>query len=199
MTSDHYFVPFVHVGHGGADSGAVHNELVEKDINLETAKRLDASFCGTGIVPVLDRQGDYNPSWEARYKAAKEAGANIVLGVHFNANADHNVGGAEAYHWPGNEFTRAVGREFLNAMPPELRRGKIFAATDEPGADDDWLQRPRLIVEAFRELPVVVCECGYLSNESDAALIKRPWVLDGIVSALRCAIVRAAYLKEPKT
>lgn len=189
------FVPCIDPGHGGAALGATTDQWREKDLNLETCKRLNASLAGTEIVPVMTRQADYNPSWEARYNAAKESGARFVLSVHFNLNPlSAKPCGAEAYHWPRNDRTRQIAKAMIEAMPAWLKTDKVFAATDDPDPGDDWLQRPRMIIEAFRELPVLVAECCYLSNRGDAIYLGDRWTIDAIVCALRVAVVEAARL-----
>ncbi len=195
------FVPCIDLGHGGASLGAVRPatsawpEIREKDINLELGRRLNASFAGSEIVPVMTRDGDYDPSWAARYRIAKEAEARFVLSLHANFHPTASyIDGAEAYRYPGNDETETIGHRWLASMPSELRTDKVFAATDLPGPDDDWLQRPRVILEAFRELPVLVAEVGYLSNDYDAGYLMSPWALDAVVCSLRLAIVEAARL-----
>ena len=191
------FAPLIDIGHGGSSLGAVRQatetmpRIQEKDFNLEIGKRLNASFAGSEIVPVMTRETDIDPSWAARYRIAKEAGAKFVLSIHANANLDRSVNGAEAYHYPGNRRTEMIGRRWLSSMPWELRTSKVFAATDEPGPDDDWLQRPLTIINAFRELPVLVAEVCYVTGD-DPIYTQSAYAIDAIVSSLRVAVVEAA-------
>lgn len=196
--SNNPFVPCVDLGHGGRRLGAVYGGVQEKGLNLELGRRLNASLAGAAIVPVLTRQADYNPSWAARYKTARDGGARFVLSVHVNAHptASH-LHGAEAYHYPGDDTAREIGRRWLASCPDELRTHRIYEATDDPGPEDDWLQRPLEIIEAFRELPVLVAEVGYLSNGADRAYLQSTWGLDRVVCSLRVAVLEAARLYSP--
>jgi N-acetylmuramoyl-L-alanine amidase len=180
-------------GHGANREGAVFNGHVEKDINLAVAMRLRASLTGTRVVTILTRESDINPGWDARYQTVSDA--EFVVSVHFNANApNRGLHGAEGYHYPGNDFSRQVCLAGVYGMPIELASSKLFAATDNPGADDDWLQRPLTVIEAFREKSVALIECGYLSNSDDADYLYQPFAVDEVVNGLRAAVLRGAQL-----
>jgi len=179
-------------GHGAADHGAEYGGFVEKDLNLACALRLEAALMGTPIVPVLTRRADFDPSWRARYEAVAQAA--FVVSIHFNAARNTTQANAEGYHWPGNDRTRRICLAAVAAMPLELMSSKVIAATDEPGPEDDWLQRPRVVLGAFREKPCALVECGYLTNPGDVEYLGQPYALDEIVNGLRAACVRGAKI-----
>jgi N-acetylmuramoyl-L-alanine amidase len=189
------FVTCISIGHGGPDMGAIALDgTPEKKINLALGEKLDASLIGTSIVPVLDRKTDICPTWAVRYQIARDAGAKFILAVHANSSKHPHLRHAEAYHYPGNDRAAEVGEVFVQSVPEDLRSRKVRAATDLEGQDDDWLQRPLKVINAFGPLPVLVAEVGYISNHRDLEIIQSRWGLDAIVCGLRAALIRAAQL-----
>jgi N-acetylmuramoyl-L-alanine amidase len=109
-------------GHGGKDTGAVGNfvingkpfKSVEKDITLKTAKllhaRLSAAFPGKRIL--LTREGDTYPTLENRVALAnsvrlKDNEAVIFISIHANASFNKQARGYEVWYL-SPEFRRNV-------------------------------------------------------------------------------------------
>lgn len=92
-------------GHGGCFAGAVYNNLTEKKISLELAKKISDYLTGTypNVKVVLTRKKDVELSTdivqdlEMRAELAKEKNADILVSLHFNASTDHNAKGATVY------------------------------------------------------------------------------------------------------
>lgn len=79
----------IDAGHGGADSGAVANGLVEKDLTLKIAKYLKNRFDELGIESSLTRDGDITLNPTDRVNKVLNLYGNdkdvIVLSNHINA------------------------------------------------------------------------------------------------------------------
>lgn len=88
------------IGHGGADSGAVHGKLVESRMNIVCATAMADFLLYNGFNVTLEpNNGDVN------YEQKLAQGYDLVISVHFNAGGGD---GFEAYCNPDNKETVAI-------------------------------------------------------------------------------------------
>ena len=85
-------------GHGGSDSGAVGNGIVEKDLNLKISKYIYDRLKNLGVDVKLTRDNDETLSPQERVNRVLNAFGNskdvIVISNHINAG-----GGEFTYHY----------------------------------------------------------------------------------------------------
>ena len=86
-------------GHGGPDTGAIVNGVVEKDIALAFASRLAAKLEATGTFKVvMTRSSDVFIPLSERVRIARDAGAALMVSVHADTLPETgDVGGATVY------------------------------------------------------------------------------------------------------
>jgi len=73
-------------GHGGAaDTGAVQNGIIERDLNLTVADALANVLRGRGISVVLTRTADYGAILSTRAALADALGATLMVSIHHNS------------------------------------------------------------------------------------------------------------------
>jgi N-acetylmuramoyl-L-alanine amidase len=195
-------------GHGGpANIGAVHRDalgnvdLVEKDLNLEIARRIGELLRAAGYETLLIRDGDYSLSTassgdfgesvraesQARADLANEAGADIIIAIHFNGSEDPGQSGTGVYYNPDRDFgeaNRVLATSLYDALLDRLRALGHHAG--EHGVLDDGLTAAAaltgtghtyLLGEApgFRvtTMPGAIVEALFLTNDADAAFLTR--------------------------
>lgn len=115
---------FVDPGHGGPDPGAVVGALQEKSLTLAVALQLTEMLRADGFKVVLSRTTDTSVArlagsqvqqgaitnsgvhldTMARIACADAAGADALVGIHFNAFDDPGVGGAETLYDDARPF-----------------------------------------------------------------------------------------------
>lgn len=184
-------------GHGGTHHGGCFRGLVEKHLNLKLARRTHDTCRALRIPSVMTRMADIRVTWRERYEVAKAANAIGVISIHHNGHPTApGLRGAETYYWPGNRVTRELAAYSLALMPGEVSTRKAIPATDEPGTEDDWLERPRVVLMAFRELPVLLIEAGYMSNIRDSSTICDPAFVARMADAIAGAVKRFIDLIE---
>lgn len=179
-------------GHGGSDPGvtwpqaAERYELVEKLVTLTLARQLRQGLLGLGwpIAVEMTREDDSDLSLHARGALAEKYGADLVLSLHVNSNPEPAVNGGMTFHWPGDEIGRNVAETIARCLPFELRRLRSlsWAATDEKGANDDWLKRARNVIGSFKSTAVLV-ETAHATNADDRIEILNPGIQRGVVAA----------------
>jgi N-acetylmuramoyl-L-alanine amidase len=85
-------------GHGGKDPGATGSSgLVEKDVNLDIAKRLSGLLTKSGVETVLTRFTDKFIPLERRSELTENSGADLFISIHSNANKARTLSGFEVY------------------------------------------------------------------------------------------------------
>ncbi|HUJ86774.1 MAG TPA: N-acetylmuramoyl-L-alanine amidase [Burkholderiales bacterium] len=86
-------------GHGGYDSGTeVGAPLLEKDLALQIAIRLQAELERRRVRAILTRTGDYFVTLADRTAFANKAGADLFISIHLNSSPDAGTTGIETYY-----------------------------------------------------------------------------------------------------
>src|SRR4029077_6386393 len=71
-------------GHGGQDSGAMCGGILEKDLTLDVAQRVDRLLNSEGIATLMTRVGDTYVSLADRAAFANRLRKCIFVSIHFN-------------------------------------------------------------------------------------------------------------------
>jgi N-acetylmuramoyl-L-alanine amidase len=104
-------------GHGGVDSGAIDNGLVEKNIVFDFANLLAAKLKASGHYKVtMTRDGDVFLSLAERVRIAQDSGAALFISIHADSiYGAANVAGATVYtgadHATDAEAARTAEKE----------------------------------------------------------------------------------------
>ena len=94
-------VPKIYIdpGHGGSDSGAAANGMVEKNITLDIARRArDILLANWNVSVRMSRSTDVFRSLDFRTNDANSWGADLFVSIHINAGGGS---GFESYVFPG--------------------------------------------------------------------------------------------------
>lgn len=151
----------IDAGHGGHDSGAFTRgrpRVLEKDLTLDVARRLEVKLRAAGFRTVMTRRDDRFIPLDERARISNRCnshGKSIFVAVHFNDARRRGVHGAETYHNGRGTWQLAARIErYLASMPGGTNRGVMTA---------------RFRVLRKSEGPALLVECGFLSNSSEAA------------------------------
>ncbi|MFT7462082.1 MAG: N-acetylmuramoyl-L-alanine amidase [Pseudohongiellaceae bacterium] len=160
----------VDAGHGGTDSGAVGNGLLEKDLNLDVTLRLanllaadTADTNGGGQWDVLlTRPNDVFVSLQQRVTLANSFGAASFVSVHTNSFTDPAANGTETYAWAEGTTAAALRDKIHNEM---------IAAW---GLTDRGTKTANFYVLVNTSMPASLSEMGFITNSGDAVLLASP-------------------------
>lgn len=146
----------IDAGHGGKDSGGSGHGLVEKNLTLDTARRLQTKLTKAGIRNILLRNSDVFIDLDDRVALANRyAGRDAVLvSIHFNAVGGAAPHGTETFFW----------RPDATALAARIQKN-VARAT---GFTDIAINRRRLRLTRNPEIPAVLVEGAYMTNVSDA-------------------------------
>jgi N-acetylmuramoyl-L-alanine amidase len=175
-------------GHGGADCGNSRFGLVEADLALDVASRVEGRLTATGVSSYLTRgrleDHETPPDDSARAATANSLGADLLVSVHVDACPTPSAHGVATYfygHRPSGT------RSMVGARLADLLQREITARTGllDCGAHEktwDLLRRTRM--------PAVRVELGYISNIDDARRLAAPAFRDAVAEAVVVAVQR---------
>ncbi|MCY7484446.1 N-acetylmuramoyl-L-alanine amidase [Paenibacillus alvei] len=177
-------------GHGGRDPGSAGNGVVEKNIALkvatEAAKRLERDY--EGVKCLLTRSSDVYLTLKERTNKANAAGADLFISIHCNAGG--GKGGFESFTYSGTQDAATVA--FQDALHTE-----IMKQLQPFGVIDRGQKKKDLHVCRETRMPAVLTENLFVDVASDASKLKRPEVIEAIISGHVSGV--AKYLKlQPK-
>ncbi|OPA72867.1 cell wall hydrolase [Paenibacillus selenitireducens] len=155
------YVVVIDAGHGGSDPGtSSKNNRYEKDFNLAEALKVAELFRNDPDVEIiLTRSDDTYVKRSDRVALAKQVQANLFISIHANSILNKSsITGTETY------YTREdKSKAFAQVMHSHLIQG-----TKLP---DRGVRQKSLEVTRETDMPAVLLEVGYLSNQSDEAAL----------------------------
>ena len=181
----------VDAGHGGIDSGAVGNSLLEKDLNLKAAQYLYNRLKELGIPTKLVRDNDEYLPKEERVRRIKNLYNNspntILISNHMNAG---NGEGAEIVYSLKNDSTLAdLILSNIKESGQKIRKTYQRRLPENPNLDYYYILR-----DTGNTTPLLI-EYGFIDNINDSNRLKNNLndYVEGVVKAL------TEYLNYPYT
>jgi N-acetylmuramoyl-L-alanine amidase len=210
----------IDAGHGGHDPGARANGINEKELVLDVAQRLRKLLLDQpGFEVVLTRDNDTYIALEERTAMANRQSADLFLSIHANASRQAAARGIETYflNFATNPDAEAVAaRENASssqsmgtlpailraiAMNSKLAESRELASmvqtsmvrrlsSQNAGAKDLGVKQAPFVVLIGAQMPSVLAEISFLTNKSEAALLKTPSYRQRIAQALCDAVLK---------
>ncbi|MDF9833586.1 N-acetylmuramoyl-L-alanine amidase [Ereboglobus sp. PH5-5] len=190
----------IDAGHGGIDKGKINERLkiYEKDMVLDTAKRLKTLLEKRGYKVVMTRTSDKKVELGDRPEIAAKAGADLFISIHYNsvASRPQSVSGAEVYRFtprhqvpmrreksqpsdalwnPGDAhgfWSSVAGIKIQQALLSSLK------------VSDRGFKHDKLAVLRLAKCPAVLVEAGFLSHNAEARKIATPAYRQQIAEAI---------------
>ncbi len=169
---------------GGA-SGAV-TEQPEHELALAVSLKLKEKLEAEGIEVVMTRTAaGVDISNRQRAEVANNADADLFVRVHADGSTNGDVRGISALYPSGNEWVRPIEARSLRAA--RIIHGSLINST---GATDRGIT-PRADIAGFNwsRVPVVLVECGFLSNPVEDKLLATDEYRDELAEAIARGIM----------
>lgn len=166
-------------GHGGDDPGAIGHEdledqIYESDINLRVAITLRDLLVASGANVIMTRDDDIKIGKYDRAALANAAAADIFVSVHNNSSDRSTINGTTTYYY--NRVMENGGSEFdLYGISSETLAAAVQDSLKPllETMNNGIVEYPELAVLNKTNMPSIVIEGAYLSNEGDFALISK--------------------------
>ena len=172
-SSDRPFVVVIDAGHGGADPGKIGiNGSLEKDINLEIAQKLSWYLEQADVQTVLTRETDTGlyrdtdtrkkmADMKKRCEIIADSHADLVVSIHQNSYHEESVSGGQVFYYRSSEQGKRLAELLQKRFDYVL--GEKNRRLAKPNGNYYLLLHVKC--------PIVIVECGFLSNRREAALL----------------------------
>ena len=191
-------VVVVDAGHGGTDPGKVGVDgSLEKDINLAVAERLKTYLEQDDVKVIMTRETDTGLYSEAdsrkkmadmkkRCEIIEESGADLVVSIHQNSYHEESVSGGQVFYYRDSSKGKALAEilqdRFDYVLGDQNRR--------LPKANSNYY----LLLHV--KCPIVIVECGFLSNRKEAALLNSGEYQDKLAYTIHMGIMEYLNKKQ---
>ncbi len=146
----------IDAGHGGSDTGAQSNSVLEKQIVADVSAQLKELCIDKNIEIILLRTEDEFISLEDRVTKIQALSPDLVISLHANYSSDRERNGVEVFV-AENEFT--VKSSYFGTKILESFKRKDFKTSA--------LQSANFFLLRNLKCPAVTVELGFLSNAED--------------------------------
>lgn len=195
----------VDAGHGGHDGGAVAHDIVEKNLSLDLARRVQRELEAAGVRVRLTRTSDVFISLDERAAQTEKHAADAFVSVHLNTDGDGgDAEGIETYHAEVKPFSSRQ----LSGTPAVVAGGKAAApqATLSATSADLATLVQRMVctttkaqnrgtktrgyaVVARARCPAILVECGFITSPAESARLKREAYRDQVAEGIARGVV----------
>ncbi len=206
-------------GHGGHDPGTLTPGSSEARLVLDVALRLEKLLVAEGFDVVLTRRTNVFVPLEQRPAIANREGADLFLSIHANASRNRKARGVEVYYlsFASNPEAEAVAaRENstsaggMHNLPGIVRAIALNNKLDESrdlagmvqkalashlarsnaGLPNRGVKKAPFVVLIGAQMPAILAEIGFITNQQEAALIKTPAYRQKIAESLQAAVLQ---------
>lgn len=112
-------------GHGGKDPGTSHNNIVERELTLDVAKRLGSVLRAAGYNVVFTRDKDHWISLSERSNIAVKKKGDLFISIHVNASTKPSVSGFETYYLDLADTTESIRLAAVENSGTDHRLGEM--------------------------------------------------------------------------
>ena len=187
-------------GHGGQDSGAMCGGVLEKDLTLDVARRIDRLLNSEGIATLMTRVGDTYVSLADRAAFANRVRKCIFVSIHFNEDNKPVASGVETYY-AAHQITAGsllaswlpfLWRPLSDSPNPESQNLAALvqeALVARTRSIDRGTEARQFFVIANVTSPAILIEGGFLTNKEDISKLASEDYRDQIAAAVADGIL----------
>ncbi len=178
-------------GHGGSDPGKIGvSGTKEKDINLSVTYKAKELLEQNGITVILTREADQSLSdasaknkklsdLEERCRIINESGAAFAVSIHQNSYSDPSVRGSQVFYYKSS----AEGKKLAEALQT------VFNDTISREKNRRIKENTSYYLLIHVKCPIVIAECGFLSNPDEEQKLSDDAYQDQVAEALAKGIL----------
>jgi len=156
-------IVWIDAGHGAYDPGKVAGQVLEKDINLAIALKLQTFLEAGGATVFMTRLDDEALSstkrgdMHTRQKLANASQADIFISIHQNSYPKGSVSGAQVFYFNTSDNSRKLGEH----IQQQIKEFVIPHNRLQSRANKDYYVLRQTV------MPAVIVECGFLTNYNE--------------------------------
>ena len=186
----------IDAGHGGKDPGKIGvNQVLEKDINLQIAKRVKTLLEQNDVKVVMVREDDHGlydedtsnkkvQDMKRRMEVIEKSNALLAVSIHQNSYSEEYVHGPQVFYYTTSENGKCAAllmqKQLVEGLEQENKR-------DAKANDSYYLLKKSTI-------PTIIVECGFLSNYAEAEKLKTEAYQEQVAFEITMGILK--YLNQ---
>lgn len=182
----------IDAGHGGIDPGKVGiNNALEKDINLQVALLVKQYLEAEDIEVVMTREtedGLYDDDasnkkvqdMKQRIAIMDEVKPDLTVSIHQNSYPEEYVHGGQVFYYTGSKEGQALAEKIQNQLIEKVDPEN----TRQIKANNSYYLLKKTNV------PIVIVECGFLSNQAEAQKLCTPEYQERLAWAIHVGILQ---------
>ena len=185
-------VIYIDPGHGGPDPGTVYKDIYEKNINLQICLKLKNILENEGAIVYLTRYGDYDLSRNNAYQRKKSdlnnrakiinaSRADIYISIHLNSISSSSWRGAQVFYDDVNPNNIILAEIMQRQLKEDLKTNRNIKEIDN------------MLMNRKINIPGILIEAGFLSNENDRYLLKKADYQYKICNSIKNGIIKYFY------
>lgn len=186
----------IDAGHGGDDPGKIGiNGALEKDINLQIAFLVQEFLEEADVEVVLTRKTDEGlydagvpnkkvQDMKRRITIIDEEAPDVTVSIHQNSYPEEYVHGAQVFFYTGSR----EGQALADSIQTQFVEKADAENTRQIKANDSYYLLKKT------QVPIVIVECGFLSNSVEAAKLCEETYQERVAWAIHMGILQ--YLNE---
>jgi N-acetylmuramoyl-L-alanine amidase len=188
-------------GHGGDDSGALVDGVLEKELTLDVTRRVERRMELAGLRTVLTRTADEYVALPDRAAVANREDDCIFISIHFNENGRRPAAtGVETFYAARQRhdeptvaswlpFFQRASFDSSNLQSQSLASFIQQALVKNTQALDRGVKTQQFFVIANVRHPAVLVEGGFLSNKTDSAQLQTDDYRERLAAAISDGIL----------
>lgn len=176
----------IDAGHGGSEPGAIYKNMIEKNVNLDIALKLNELLKKNNINTYMIREDDSFVGFYERAYIANKLNASLFISIHNNAleNNPSFDGTMTLYSINKKESKQFDSYDFANI----LQKGLI---NDIDTKDRNVRERDDLVVLRMTEMPAALVEVAFITNANDRAKLQSEEFRQKVAQSLCNSIIKA--------
>ena len=169
---------FLDPGHGGSDTGAISQGVREKDLTLSVYNKVSSKLASLGFTVLTSRNTDKDVDLVDRAEEANNAGADMLLSIHFNSGGRGVARGIETYYYQAQADIPSKINQANHNNPERLEKSKKLALKVQQnllyqtGASDRGVKRASFAVLRETAIPSILVELGFIDNPEELSKIR---------------------------
>lgn len=171
-------------GHGGYDPGAMRNNVMEKNMTISIAKKIERNLKAQGATVIMTRTDDKFVSLEDRVVISNNKKPDIFVSVHINSSENASAHGIETHYFKDDSL--------------DLAKSIHEAMTSEIAETNRGILKSRFYVIRHTNQPSVLLELGFISNDDERNLLLLPEQQEKFAKAIADGINKY-FEKKKKT
>lgn len=153
-----YYKVVIDPGHGGSDTGAIRENINEKDINLPVAKMVRDILAKQKVNVEMTMETDKTVSLAQRVDFSNDINPDLYVSIHVNSSLKNDIIGIETHWW--REESLELARKVHNSMTLDKNLRKWETR-------DRGLFKSQFYVINHTTTPAILVEIGFMSNSAE--------------------------------